>query len=127
MPTETRLVLEALPNPIVDPYAEPELDFNLHISDLDYLLIAYRINPITGLPQLSEAQVLAYAKYLSEDIGYRTVGTKEHALGDAWMLKQVEALRAQCDDAVRANPERKLECEVWHQQGSGSHRCVCVR
>ncbi|KAI0924464.1 hypothetical protein AcW2_005343 [Taiwanofungus camphoratus] len=89
----------ALPNPIVDP-----------------------INPITGLPQLSEAQVLAYAKYLSEDIGYRTVGTKEHALGDAWMLKQVEALRAQCDDAVRANPERKLECEVWHQQGSGSHR-----
>ncbi|KAH9951135.1 hypothetical protein B0H21DRAFT_719728 [Amylocystis lapponica] len=89
----------ALPDPVVEP-----------------------IHPITGLPQLSEALVLAHAKYLSEDIGYRTVGTREHALGDAWMLQQAEALRTQCQDIVRANPGRKLECEVWHQQGSGSHR-----
>ncbi|OSX64019.1 hypothetical protein POSPLADRAFT_1065412 [Postia placenta MAD-698-R-SB12] len=88
-----------LPEPIVDP-----------------------VNPSTGLPQLSEARVLAHAKYLSEDIGFRTVGTREHALGDEWMIKQAELIRLQCEDAVRARPGRKLQCEVWHQQGSGSHR-----
>ncbi|KAI0741328.1 hypothetical protein C8Q80DRAFT_1221427 [Daedaleopsis nitida] len=80
-------------------------------------------DPATSLPQISEARILAHAKYLSEDIGYRTVGTREHALGDAWMLKQAEALRTECEAVVRAHPsERKLQCEVWHQQGSGSHR-----
>ncbi|OBZ74192.1 putative endoplasmic reticulum metallopeptidase 1 [Grifola frondosa] len=80
------------------------------------------VDPSTGLPQLSEARILEHAKYLSEDVGYRTVGTREHALGDAWMVKQAEALRAECESIVQAHPERKLECEVWHQQGSGSHR-----
>ncbi|EIW58152.1 uncharacterized protein TRAVEDRAFT_28892 [Trametes versicolor FP-101664 SS1] len=89
----------ALPNPVVD-----------------------LVDPATSLPQASEARILAHAKYLSEDIGYRTVGTKEHALGDAWVLQQAEALRAECESIVLAHPERKLECEVWHQQGSGSHR-----
>jgi len=73
-----------------------------------------RINPITNAPHLAESQVLYYAKYLSEDIGYRTVGTKEHALGDAWFFEQVEALTEGCP--------KGLECEVWRQQGSGSHR-----
>ncbi|KAH9839719.1 uncharacterized protein C8Q71DRAFT_905143 [Rhodofomes roseus] len=79
-------------------------------------------NPTTGLPQLSEARVLAHAKYLSEDIGFRTVGTREHAEGDAWMVKQAEDIQRQCEEIVRAHPTRKLECEVWHQQGSGAHR-----
>ncbi|KAI0364703.1 hypothetical protein BV20DRAFT_1029237 [Pilatotrama ljubarskyi] len=80
------------------------------------------VDPATSLPRLSEAQILAHAKYLSEGIGYRTVGTREHALGDAWMLQQAEALSAECEAIVRAHPGRKLQCEVWHQQGSGSHR-----
>lgn len=40
------------------------------------------IDPKTGLPQISETQILAYTRHLSEDIGYRTVGTSEHALAD---------------------------------------------
>ncbi|CAE6479620.1 unnamed protein product [Rhizoctonia solani] len=80
------------------------------------------INPQTGLPQLSEAQILSYTRVLSEDIGYRTVGTKEHALGDAWLLDRVNELREQCQEAVGRTPGRKLECEVWRQQGSGTHR-----
>ncbi|KZT69234.1 hypothetical protein DAEQUDRAFT_811468 [Daedalea quercina L-15889] len=88
-----------LPKPVVDP-----------------------INPTTGLPQLSEARVLGHAKYLSEDIGFRTVGTREHAEGDAWMLQQADDIRRQCEELVRAHPTRQLECEVWHQQGSGAHR-----
>jgi hypothetical protein len=82
------------------------------------------MNPQTGLPQISEAQVLAHVRVLSEDIGFRTVGTKEHAEGDAWLLDQVEKLREQCEEAVRRTPGRKLECEVWRQQGSGTHRYV---
>ncbi|EKM50065.1 uncharacterized protein PHACADRAFT_153387 [Phanerochaete carnosa HHB-10118-sp] len=80
------------------------------------------INPQTALPQLSEAQMLAHAKYLSEDIGYRTVGTREHALGDAWMFARAEELKAQCDEIVKSVPGRKLECEIWRQEGSGHHR-----
>lgn len=86
----------------------------------------FRYDPITSLPQVSEAQILAHAKYLSEDIGYRTVGTREHALGDEWVLNQAEALRSECEAVVRAHPERRLQCEVWHQQGSGNHRCVSI-
>ena len=40
------------------------------------------------------------------------------------MLRQAEDVRAQCEAVVRAVPGRKLECEVWHQQGSGHHRYV---
>ncbi|KAI0732187.1 hypothetical protein C8Q72DRAFT_774775 [Fomitopsis betulina] len=89
----------ALPQPVVDP-----------------------INPETGLPQLAEARVLAHAKHLSEGIGFRTVGTREHAEADAWMVQQAQDIRRQCEEVVRAHPTRKLECEVWHQQGSGAHR-----
>lgn len=80
------------------------------------------VNPTTLLPQISETQILSHAKTLSEDIGYRTVGTREHALGDAWMVKQAEDLKRQCEEVVKAYPDRKLQCEVWRQEGSGSHR-----
>lgn len=80
-------------------------------------------NPATHLPQISESTVLGYSKYLSEDIGYRTVGTREHALGDKWMMDQVERLKEECDRIVHeAHGGRGLECEVWRQEGSGSHR-----
>ena len=87
-------------------------------------VVCLRINPLTSLPQISEAQILSYAKHLSEDIGYRTVGTREHALGDAWMMQKAEELKQQCDEIVKSVPGRKLECEVWRQEGSGSHRYV---
>ncbi|ELU36920.1 endoplasmic reticulum metallopeptidase [Rhizoctonia solani AG-1 IA] len=80
------------------------------------------INPRTGLPQLSEFQILSHVRALSEDIGFRTVGTREHALGDAWLLDQVEKLRDQCKELLSLTPGRRLECEVWRQQGSGTHR-----
>lgn len=66
--------------------------------------------------------MLAHAKYLSEDIGFRTVGTREHALGDAWMVEQANEVAKQCHQAVKDVPGRKLECEVWRQEGNGSHR-----
>ena len=79
------------------------------------------INPNTNLPQVSEARILSFAKHLSEEIGYRTVGTLEHALADAWMFEQAEQVKKSCQEVV-ASTGRKLECEVWRQEGSGSHR-----
>ncbi|KAG6901677.1 hypothetical protein C0995_009232 [Termitomyces sp. Mi166 len=78
-------------------------------------------DPVTNLPQISETRILGFAKYLSEDIGYRTVGTAEHALADTWMVQQAEAVKRNCDEVVAATG-RKLECEVWRQEGRGSHR-----
>lgn len=109
-----------------------------------------RVNPVTGLPQIctsatpllsasltnhrryvhrpiAEKAVLEKVRQLSEDIGYRTVGTREHALGEQWMLNEVEALKAHCDELVkRSSPAapRHLECEVDRQEGSGTHRYV---
>uniref|UniRef100_D8PVI5 Peptide hydrolase n=1 Tax=Schizophyllum commune (strain H4-8 / FGSC 9210) TaxID=578458 RepID=D8PVI5_SCHCM len=80
-----------------------------------------RTNPDTGLPQISEARILDVARTLSEDIGYRSVGTEEHAQGDAWMVDQARAFKEECDALVQSQG-RALECEVWHQTGDGSHR-----
>ncbi|KIJ43580.1 hypothetical protein M422DRAFT_229023 [Sphaerobolus stellatus SS14] len=73
--------------------------------------------------RLSEAHMLDVAKHLSETIGYRTVGTKEHAEGDAWMVEQVKLLKKECDNIVKnVHSGRHLECEIWRQEGSGKHR-----
>ncbi|KIL62086.1 hypothetical protein M378DRAFT_166083 [Amanita muscaria Koide BX008] len=88
------------------------------------------VDPRTNLPQISEARILDIARYLSEDIGYRTVGTYEHALADGWLHGQVLEFQKECQKAAEAaagmgvggSGGRKLECEVWRQQGSGSHR-----
>ncbi|KAF8201539.1 hypothetical protein BJ912DRAFT_1019472 [Pholiota molesta] len=61
-------------------------------------------------PSISEERILEVAKHLSEGIGYRTVGTYEHSLADKWMTAAAE------------QTGRKLECEVWRQEGSGNHR-----
>ncbi|KAJ7227883.1 hypothetical protein B0H12DRAFT_1148341 [Mycena haematopus] len=79
-------------------------------------------NALTNLPQISEARILGYAKYLSENIGYRTVGTFEHALADTWMVEQAEEAKRNCERVVSKETGRKLQCEVWRQQGSGTHR-----
>jgi hypothetical protein len=73
--------------------------------------------------RVSEANILAVAEHLSGTIGYRTVGTKEHAEGDAWMLAQAKKIQKECERIVRdVHSGRNLECEVWRQEGSGRHR-----
>ncbi|KIO27275.1 hypothetical protein M407DRAFT_73396 [Tulasnella calospora MUT 4182] len=79
-------------------------------------------NVRTGLPQLSEKAILEHSRVLSEDIGFRTVGTREHALGDQYVHEQALRIQKECEDVVKKAPTRKLECEVWRQEGSGTHR-----
>ncbi|KAJ7056182.1 hypothetical protein C8F01DRAFT_1029694 [Mycena amicta] len=75
----------------------------------------------TGLPQISERIILNVAQHLSEDIGFRTVGTLEHALADRWMFGLAKEMVEKCETVARESG-RKLQCEVWRQQGSGTHR-----
>ncbi|CEL53123.1 putative zinc metalloprotease C1259,02c OS=Schizosaccharomyces pombe (strain 972 / ATCC 24843) GN=SPCC1259.02c PE=3 SV=1 [Rhizoctonia solani AG-1 IB] len=111
-----RTCASLVPLLIITPWITTKLHYELPTPVVDL------INPKTGLPQLSESRILSHVRVLSEDIGFRTVGTKEHALGEAWLLDQVNDLREQCKEAVSRTPGRKLECEVWRQQGSGTHR-----
>lgn len=85
-----------------------------------------RTNPVTNLPQISEERILGVAKQLSEGIGYRIVGSYEHALADDWMVEAAEMVQRNCERVVLLTG-RKLECEVWRQEGSGNHRCVHVQ
>jgi hypothetical protein len=39
------------------------------------------------------------------------------------MLEKANAVKTECERIMREDG-RKLECEVWHQQGNGSYRCV---
>ena len=86
-----------------------------------------RYHPQTGLLHPSEATILSYARYLSEEIGYRTPGTREHAEADVWMVRKAEEIKRLCEEVLNKEKGRKLECEVWRQEGSGSHRCVRTR
>ncbi|KAF8682072.1 hypothetical protein AX14_004421 [Amanita brunnescens Koide BX004] len=81
-------------------------------------------DPHTRLPQISEKRILDLARYLSEDIGYRTVGSYEHALADKWFYDRVLVFQRECERVVggMGHGGRRLQCEVWRQQGSGSHR-----
>jgi hypothetical protein len=76
-----------------------------------------------GRAQLSEAVILDHVKFLSEDIGFRSVGTVEHAKADEWVWEMAQTFQKECEEIVRKS-DRKLECEIWHQRGSGSHRYV---
>ncbi|KAG8762494.1 hypothetical protein FRC12_009013 [Ceratobasidium sp. 428] len=111
-----RTCLALIPALVIVPWVTVKLHYELPSPVIELH------NSRTGLPQVSESQILAHVRALSEDIGFRTVGTKEHAEGDAWILAQAEKLREQCEEVVRQTPGRKLECEVWRQQGSGTHR-----
>ncbi|KAF8991054.1 hypothetical protein BDQ17DRAFT_1401943 [Cyathus striatus] len=111
-----RSLLALAPVLIAAPFLGWKIHYNLPdpITDLT--------NPLTSLPQISESNILNYTRHLSEEIGFRTVGTREHAHADAYMFQQITQIKRHCDEVVARNPGRKLECEVWRQEGSGSHR-----
>lgn len=71
-------------------------------------------NPITGLPQFSEAETLKYVHHYSEEIGYRIIGTPEMDRAIDYTLQVANQLKAQA-----AN--NGIEIEVSRQRGDGHH------
>ncbi|WWC62230.1 uncharacterized protein I303_104826 [Kwoniella dejecticola CBS 10117] len=67
-----------------------------------------------GDPQPSESLILGHIESL-ENIGYRTVGTRESVLGEQYVVDEVMKLLDQCEGS------EVLRCESWTQQGSGFH------
>ncbi|WVO15261.1 hypothetical protein L204_102917 [Cryptococcus depauperatus] len=67
-----------------------------------------------GRPQPSEEIVLKHIAAL-EKIGCRTVGTPQALAGEEYVLEQVLSLVEKCEQGG------VLNCEWWHQKGSGFH------
>ncbi|EDQ99733.1 uncharacterized protein LACBIDRAFT_315254 [Laccaria bicolor S238N-H82] len=87
-----------------------------HCSRWGPLLSLLVLLPVLiGSPWLAyrrhHSRILGVVKQLSEDIGYRTVGTLEHALADKYMVAQAEEVKKNCEKLM-AESGRKLECEV---------------
>ena len=38
------------------------------------------------------------------------------------MVRKADEIKQLCEEVVNRENGRKLECEVWRQEGSGSHR-----
>ncbi|CAO3571190.1 unnamed protein product [Mortierella alpina] len=82
-------------------------------------------NPITGQVQFSEANVRVIVRHLSEDIGYRVVGTEQELETKQYLIKELTKLK---DDAHIAGLRRPAtddalpNFDMWVQVGDGSHR-----
>ncbi|KAL4061947.1 hypothetical protein V8B97DRAFT_2025645 [Scleroderma yunnanense] len=111
-----RSILVLAPILIIIPLYTLHRQFSLPVPNI------HPYDPETNIPHPSEATILSYARYLSEDIGYRTPGTREHAIADAWLYQKLHDIGELCRQVVEKEPGRKLECTIWRQEGSGSHR-----
>jgi hypothetical protein len=101
-----------------------------------YHLPAPRSITTTGLNEpahFSEVKALEHISVLSEEIGYRIVGTKEHVQAEKWLesiVKQYEGWHTTVvgtsgEDAEAVNRTNALgdtEVEIWTQIGNGAHR-----
>lgn len=82
----------------------------------------------------SENKALEHIRVLSEDIGYRIVGTEEHVRAEKWLesvVKQYEGWHRTLahDDPAADNGTRRpgdTQVEVWTQVGDGAHRFEIV-
>lgn len=78
----------------------------------------------------SEVTALEHISVLSDKIGYRIVGTKEHVQAEQWVesiVKQYEGWHRTVEDSADGlngtlDPRGDTQVEVWTQIGDGSHR-----
>ncbi|CAO1635451.1 unnamed protein product [Sympodiomycopsis kandeliae] len=67
----------------------------------------------------SEEGALQLIKKLSEDIGYRIVGTEHHVAAEDWLLAELKKYEGTHNLGGEAG---KVQVEVWRQIGDGAHR-----
>lgn len=86
------------------------------------------VDSLEAQPHFSETKSLEYIRTLSEDIGYRIVGTQQHIDAERYveaLVKQYEGwhtTRSADDLANRTNHQGDTQVEVWTQVGDGAHR-----
>lgn len=113
------------------------LAFQLHyslptpVSSANGALI---VDPLTGQKQFSEENVRRVVRHLSEDIGYRIVGTEQDQETQRYLLSEIQALKVQAEkeSARRSStiaseengvvPAAFPKFEVWTQKDDGAHQ-----
>lgn len=113
------------------------LAFHLHyslptpVSSADGALV---IDPLTGQKQFSEENVRRVVRHLSEDIGYRVVGTEQDQETQVYLMNEIQALREQAEkeSAKRLTfaltegggviPAAFPTFDVWTQKDDGAHQ-----
>lgn len=75
----------------------------------------------------SELAALEHIRVLSDQIGYRIVGTRQHVEAEKWLesvVAQYQGWHHTVDrpDNVTGDPRGDTQVEVWTQIGDGAHR-----
>ncbi|KAF9156210.1 hypothetical protein BG015_006795 [Linnemannia schmuckeri] len=70
-------------------------------------------NPVTGMPQISEANIRRIIGYLSEDIGLRVSGCR---------IKEIELIEEKAKIARARGAVDLPKIDTWVQVGDGSHQ-----
>lgn len=113
------------------------LAFRLHyslptpVSSADGTLV---IDPLTGQKQFSEENVRRVVRHLSEDIGYRVVGTEQDQDTQVYLVNEIHELREQAEkESARRSSVALIEgggvvpaafpkFEIWTQKDDGAHQ-----
>jgi hypothetical protein len=79
-------------------------------------------HPVSGKPQISEANIRRITGYPSEDIGLRVSGTAQDAETERYLFKEIEAIeeKARVEKARGAVGLPKID--TWIQVDDGSHQ-----
>ncbi|KAI7818545.1 hypothetical protein BC939DRAFT_401367 [Gamsiella multidivaricata] len=85
------------------------------------------IDPVTGQYRFSEENVRRVVRHLSEDIGYRIVGTEQDLETQAYLVRELTVLReqAQRESTKRSGAETEMQLpkfDMWVQVADGSHQ-----
>ncbi|KAI1309723.1 hypothetical protein EDD11_003975 [Mortierella claussenii] len=118
------------------------LAFNMHytlpapVSSEQGTVTTVATDPATGIThsrveyRFSEENVRRTVRYLSEDIGYRIVGTEQDQETQAYLIKELQSLKAQAQrESARLQTMQSVEdslvlpeFDMWIQVADGSHQ-----
>ncbi|EPX70912.1 peptidase [Schizosaccharomyces octosporus yFS286] len=71
-----------------------------------------------GSPQLSEKEIMRHVTELSENIGYRILGTVEEDLAREYIMNEILAIQKNLEDSPFSNTH---QIEIYYETGDGAH------
>ncbi|KAF9902529.1 hypothetical protein EC991_004821 [Linnemannia zychae] len=79
-------------------------------------------HPITGKPQISEANMRRITGHLSETIGLRVSGTAQDAETERFLIKEIALIEEKVRIAKARGAADLPKIDTWVQVGDGSHQ-----